>query len=101
MRKELTLAISSITILAVLTTASMSLPTVYAKKHHLSDTQKEDSTASDSQGVPCTFGPHHDECRDQHLESEGFAPPGEGKHFGECQPAPADKGGKDCEIVDN
>jgi len=64
MRKELTLAISLITILAVLTTASMSLPAVYAKKHHhFTDTQKEDSTASDANGNPCNFGPAHDECR--------------------------------------
>ena len=38
-------------------------PAIYAKKHHrLTDTEKEDSTASDAQGRPCTFGPAHDEC---------------------------------------
>lgn len=30
----------------------------------LSDTQKEDSTAFDSNGNPCNFGPSHDECRE-------------------------------------
>ena len=71
MRKESTLAISLITILAVLTTASMSLPAVYAKKHHhFTDTQKEDNTASDAQGNPCNFGPSHDQCRVQFEQSQ-------------------------------
>jgi hypothetical protein len=77
-------------------------PAIYAKKHHLSDTQKEDSTASDAQGRPCNFGPSHDECRDQHLESEGFAPPGPGKHFGECEDSTADAPeGSKCDIENN
>jgi hypothetical protein len=112
-------AITLIAVIAVMTTASMSLPAVYAKKHHLplcdgsvqdcktqngdvckkgstedkcecaddlsdcpnspnkdeilsfnknnglTDTQKEDSTASDANGNPCDLGPAHDECSDQ------------------------------------
>lgn len=33
-------------------------PLVYA----LTDTEKEAGIASDANGVPCTFGPNHDEC---------------------------------------
>jgi hypothetical protein len=36
----------------------------------LTDTQKEDSTASDAQGRPCTFGPDHDECHDEALAND-------------------------------
>ena len=89
----------------MLTTASISLPAVYAKKHHLSDTQKEDSTAGDSQGNPCDLGRHHDQCKDQFLQSkEGgkFDPPGPGKHFGECEDSTADAPlGSKCDIEDN
>ena len=86
-----------------MTTASMSLPAVYAKKHHhLTDTEKEAGTASDSQGTPCNLGPSHDQCHDKFLESEGFAPPGKGKHFGECEDATQDAPlGSKCDIENN
>ena len=59
------MAISLIAIVAVMTTASVSLPAVYAKKHHhLTDTQREDSTTTDSNGRACNLGPSHDQCRD-------------------------------------
>jgi hypothetical protein len=72
---------------------------VEAKKHHRSDTEAEDSTASDSQGRPCTFGPSHDECRDQFLESKGFDPLKPGEHFGDCQPS--EHKGLECEIIND
>jgi|SRR5689334_7229477 hypothetical protein len=65
MSNKLTVIIALIAIVAVMTTGViiMGLQTVYAKKHHhLTDTEKEDSTASDSNGNACTFGEHHDQC---------------------------------------
>ena len=80
-----------------------STPAIMAKKHHhLTDTQKEDSTTSDAQGNTCNFGPHHDECRDQFLQSKGFAPLKSDEHFGECQPGEGKhEGDTDCEIVND
>ena len=78
-------------------------PAIYAKhKHHLTDTEKEDSTASDKQDNPCNFGPDHDQCRDQFIESQGFAPLKSDEHFGECQPGEGKhEGDTDCEIVND
>jgi hypothetical protein len=95
-----------IAIVAIITTASVSLPAVYAKKHHhLTDTQQEDSTASDAQGNPCNFGSHHDQCRDQFLESKeggNILPAGPGKHFGECEDATAGAPqGSKCDVLNN
>lgn len=79
-------------------------PAIYAKhKHHLTDTEKEDSSASDAQGTPCNFGSHHDQCRDQFLESKeggSILAPGPGKHFGECEDGSPDAPlGSKCDIV--
>ena len=86
---KLGVGIALIVIVAIITTASVSLPAVYAKKHrHLTDTEKEDGTASDKVGRPCNEGPHHDECHDQFLESKAggnIEPAGPGKHLGECE----------------
>ena len=63
------------------------LPGIYVnakKHHHLTDTQKEDSTASDKQGNPCTFGKSYDQCRGEFLQSKeggGILAPGPGKHW--------------------
>jgi hypothetical protein len=73
MSNKLTIIIALIAIVAVITIGdiSMGLQTVYAKKHHhLTDTEKEDSTASDAQGNPCNFGPDHDQCRVQFEQSQ-------------------------------
>jgi len=40
-------------------------PAIYVQaKKHLTDTQKEDNTASDKQGNTCNLGSSHDQCRD-------------------------------------
>lgn len=96
--------VTALVIIAVLLTTTTIVispaSNVSAKRHHhLTDTQKEDSTASDSQGRPCTFGPSHDECRDQFLQEKGFAPLKSNEHFGECQPAPNND--LDCEILND
>jgi hypothetical protein len=38
---------------------------VNAKKHHhhLTDPEREDSVGIDVNGVPCIFGPFHDQCQ--------------------------------------
>ena len=41
-----------------------SAQSVLAKKHHLTDTEQEDSTASDKLGRLCDFGPSQTECHD-------------------------------------
>jgi hypothetical protein len=52
----------------------------------LTDTEKEDSTASDAQGRPCTFSPSHDECHDQHLEDTNNLPAlPKGQHYGDVK----------------
>ena len=87
---KLGVGIALIAIIAIITTASVSLPTVYAKKHHhLTDTQKEDSTASDANGNECTAGPAHDECLPMDLskEGKGWIP----SHPVLCEPNPDDK----------
>jgi hypothetical protein len=83
------MTIASIAVVAVITSVSVSLPAVYAKKHHhLTDTEQEDSTASDAQGKPCNFGSSHDECRDQALQEENNFPDlPKGTHYGECEAA--------------
>ena len=69
------MGIALIAIVAIITTASVSLPAVYGKKHHhFTDTQKEDSTASDANGNPCDFGPAHDECGSTDLSKEPMIP---------------------------
>ena len=59
------MAIALIAVVAVMTSVSVSLPAIMAKKHHLTDTQKEDRTASDANGNPCIYGPAHDVCGPQ------------------------------------
>lgn len=93
------MAIALIAVVAVMTSVSVSLPAIMAKKHHLTDTQKEDSTTSDAQGNTCNFGPDHDQCRDQFLQSKGFDPLKSDEHFGDCQPS--EHKGLDCEILKN
>ena len=96
---------SIVIILAV--TSMIGTPVLMANKHHnhLTDTQREDSTASDAQGNTCNFGRHHDQCRDQFLASKeggNILPPGPGKHFGECEDGDADHPlGTKCDIEDN
>jgi hypothetical protein len=85
-------AITLIAVIAVMTTASMSLPAVYAKKHQ-SDTQKEDSTASDANGNPCNFGPSNDGC-------PNVLPPGKDQHIGTCE-AVGPNNNAACDICDN
>ena len=94
------MTIALIAVVTVITSVSVSLAAVYAKKHHhLTDTEKEDSTASDAQGRACDFGPSHDECRDQHLqETENMPKIESNQHFGECE---QDSGGTACDICDN
>ena len=59
---------------------------VNAKKHrHLTDTEKEDGTATDKVGRSCNEGSNHDQCHDQSLEEQGVLPAGKGKHLGECE----------------
>ena len=41
-------------------TLMIGAPAVYANQ---ADTEQEAGIASDSNGVPCTFGPNHDKCR--------------------------------------
>jgi hypothetical protein len=63
-----------------------SAQSVLAKKHHLTDTEQEDSTASDELGRVCDFGPSHTECHDQFLERTNNLPellPNQ--HYGECE----------------
>ena len=105
MNKMITLAIILI-VVSIVTTGIATGTAVMAKKnHHLTDTQKEDSTATDAQGNICNFGSHHDECRDQFLESNAggnILPAGPGKHFGECEDATADAPlGSKCDVVNN
>jgi len=51
-------------IMVMLVVASPATYTQAKKHHHLTDTQKEDSVATDSHGRPCNLGPAHDQCRD-------------------------------------
>jgi hypothetical protein len=83
-------------------------PAIYVnakKHHHLSDTQKEDSTASDKQGNTCNFGPSHDQCRDEFLQSKdggSILAPGPGKHFGECEDSRPDAPlGSKCDVLND
>lgn len=93
------MAIALIAVVAVMTSVSVSLPAIMAKKHHLTDTQKEDSTTSDKQGNPCTFGPSHDECRDQHLEKTANVPElPSNQHYGTCE---EDSKGLACDIMND
>jgi hypothetical protein len=86
--------IALITIVAIITTASVSLPAVYAKKHHhFTDTQKEDSTASDANGNSCTFGPSHDECAN-------VLPVEKDQHIGTCE-AVGNNNEAACDICDD
>jgi hypothetical protein len=109
---KLGVGIALIAIVAIITTASVSFPAVYAKKHHhLTDTEKEDSTASDSQGRTCDFGSHNDECpnssntepngttADDGSDVSGFAKLPKGQHYGNCQPS--EHKGLDCEILND
>src|SRR3954467_3655589 len=103
MNKEIVMvAVIAILLTTVLATTS---PAMYvnAKHHrHLTDTQKEDSTTSDKQGNTCNFGPDHDQCYDQFLQSKeggSFDAPGPGKHFGECEDCTPDAPlGSKCDI---
>jgi hypothetical protein len=66
MIRTLTIAIIVIAVIAMMTAGQ-----VYAKKHHhLTDTQKEDSSASDVYGRPCNFGPDYDQCKVQFEQSK-------------------------------
>jgi hypothetical protein len=107
MIRTLTIAIIVIAVIAMMTAGQ-----VYAKKHHhLTDTQKEDSTASDSQGRTCEFGPQNDECpnssntepkgttSDDGSDVSGFAKLPKGEHYGDCQPS--EHKGLDCEILND
>jgi len=79
-------------------------PAIYAKKHHhLTDTEKEDGTATDKVGRLCNEGPHHDECHDQFLESKAggnIEPAGPGKHLGECEES-GDINVLGCEVLND
>ena len=46
-------------------------PLAYANQ---ADTEQEAGIGADKQGRPCTFGPSHDECRDQFLECTANLP---------------------------
>ena len=69
MNKELRITVVAIVALAMVLTVGIA-GNIQAKKHHLTDTQKEDSTSSDIQGRPCNFGPDHDQCRLQFEQSK-------------------------------
>ena len=77
---------------------------VMAKKHHhLTDTEKEDGTATDKVGRLRNEGPHHDECHDQFLESKAggnIEPAGPGKHLGECEES-GDINVLGCEVLND
>ena len=73
------------------------------KHHHLTDTEKEDGTATDKVGRLCNEGPHHDECHDQFLESKAggnIEPAGPGKHLGECEES-GDINVLGCEVLND
>jgi len=91
-----------VTLLTALVVASPAT-IVQAKKHHLTDTEKEDGTATDKVGRPCNEGPHHDQCHDQFLESKeggNILPAGPGKHLGECEEVGND-GHLACEVLND
>ena len=47
---------------------------------------QEAGIGADKQGIPCTFGPSHDECRDQFLERTNNLPTlPSNQHYGECE----------------
>lgn len=62
-------------------------PLVYA--HRLTDTEKEDGIASDANGIPCTFGPNHDGCKDKIADDgtdvSNFPKLPLGQHYGICE----------------
>ena len=102
-------AIALIAVVAAMTTTSMSLPAVYAKKHHhLSDTEKEDSTASDSNGRACDLGPSHDECpgtpghsvSTSGDDTSGMPALPHGQHYGQCEER-GDNNELACDIVND
>ncbi|MGC2598620.1 MAG: hypothetical protein WA395_10875 [Nitrososphaeraceae archaeon] len=78
------------------------------KKHHLTDTQKEDSTASDSNGRACDFGPSHDECpgtpghsvSTSGDDTSGMPALPHGQHYGQCEEV-GDNNELGCDIENN
>jgi hypothetical protein len=103
------MAIVLIAVVAVMTSVSVSLPAVYAKKyHHLTDTEKEDSTASDSNGRACDLGPSHDECpgtpghsiSTSGDDTSGMPSLPTGQHYGQCEEV-GDNHELGCDIENN
>ena len=91
------------TLLTALVVATSPATYVQAKKHHLTDTEKEDGTATDKVSRLCNEGPHHDECHDQFLESKAggnIEPAGPGKHLGECEES-GDINVLGCEVLND
>ena len=88
-----TIIVSVIAILVLMIGAQ----SVYAR--HLTDTEQEAGIGADKQGRPCTFGPSHDECRDQFLERTNNLPTlPPNQHYGECE---QDSEGLACDILND
>lgn len=55
----------------------------------LTDTEKEAGIASDANGIPCTFGPNHDGCKDKIADDgtdvSNFPKLPLGQHYGICE----------------
>ncbi|MGA9844527.1 MAG: hypothetical protein WBQ25_19675 [Nitrososphaeraceae archaeon] len=83
----------------VLLTAMIGEPAVQSVLANKADTEKEAGIGADKQGRPCTFGPSHDECRDQFLERTQNLPTlPPNQHYGECE---EDSKGLACDILND
>ena len=56
--------VSAMTIVVLMIGAQSAYP------RHLTDAEQETGIGADKQHIPCTFGPSHDECRDQSLKEQ-------------------------------
>ena len=89
--------------------ATSPITNVMAKKHHhLTDTEKEDSTTSDSNDRACDLGPSHDECpgtpghsvSTSGDDTSGMPALPHGQHYGQCEEV-GDNNELGCDIENN